>query len=116
MHLLIVGANGQLGRAVAEVYAAREDVRVTVWGGRDHDITQPGIGAEVALLRPDVVINCAAWTQVDAAESHADAAFAVNSLGPWLSGAGLCRVWRDDGAGQHQRGVRRTARRRLLRI
>jgi dTDP-4-dehydrorhamnose reductase len=82
MRLLIVGANGQLGRAVAAVYADRADVRVTAWPGREHDITRPGIAADVAALKPDVVINCAALTQVDAAESHPDAAFAVNSLGP----------------------------------
>jgi len=82
MHLLIVGANGQLGRAVTAVFAARQGVRITAWEGREYDITQPGIAATLAHLQPDVVVNCAAWTQVDAAESHADAVFAVNSLGP----------------------------------
>lgn len=82
MHLLIVGSNGQLGRAHMAVFGARQDVHITAWGGRDHDITQPRIADAIAALKPDVVLNCAAWTQVDAAESQPDAAFAANSLGP----------------------------------
>ncbi len=82
MHLLIIGADGQLGRAVTAVFDARPDVRLSAWAGRDRDITQPAIATVLARLQPDVVINCAAWTQVDAAERQPDAAFAVNSLGP----------------------------------
>ena len=82
MHLLIVGANGQLGRALMAAFGARPGAHITAWGGRDHDITDPRVAEAVAALQPDVVINCAAWTQVDAAESQPDAAFAANSLGP----------------------------------
>ncbi len=55
----------------------------------DLDITDPG--AVRAALRPgDVVINCAAYTAVDAAESDPDAAFAGNATGPGVLAAG-CR-------------------------
>lgn len=46
------------------------------------DISRPDAADAVADLAPDVVVNCAAWTQVDAAESAPDAAYAVNALGP----------------------------------
>jgi dTDP-4-dehydrorhamnose reductase len=47
------------------------------------DITDlAAVQAAVAEHRPDVVVNCAAWTEVDAAETAVDAALAVNGIGP----------------------------------
>ncbi len=89
MHILVVGGTGQLGRAV--VMAFGRGHQVTSWGHADADITLPAISARVATLRPDVVVNCAAWTQVDAAESHPEAAFALNALGPSLLAEGCAR-------------------------
>jgi dTDP-4-dehydrorhamnose reductase len=86
MHVLIVGAAGQLGRALMAEFGARAGVQVTAWdahGCEDTcDITDPTVADAVAALKPDVVVNCAAWTQVDAAESQVDETFAANSLGP----------------------------------
>ena len=82
MHLLIVGAQGQLGRALQVAFAKQPDVRLTCWGHGDHDISRPETAGEVAALRPDLVINAAAWTNVDGAEANPDAAFATNALGP----------------------------------
>ena len=79
MHVLIVG-NGQLGKALYQVYAAKAQ-QTTVWAQPACDITQPVIAAHVAALAPDVVINAAAWTNVDGAESNPDGAYAVNALG-----------------------------------
>ena len=45
----------------------------------------------MADLAPDVVINAAAWTNVDAAEQNAELVFAVNSLGPHYLAAGCAR-------------------------
>lgn len=81
-HILLVGAQGQLGRAVQCAYAARPDVRVTGWTIDDHDIAAPITRDQVAELAPDVVINAAAWTHVDGAERDPAAAYAANALGP----------------------------------
>src|SRR3954451_21462192 len=79
MHVLIVGANGQLGRAVQVACPPRYDL--TLWGRSQADICTPDVEDKIAQLHPDVVINCAAWTSVDGAEKERDAAFATNALG-----------------------------------
>lgn len=81
MRLLVVGANGMLGR---EVVAAARAAGCEVIG-RDVesiDITDaPGTARIVAADAPDAVVNCAAYTDVDGAEEHEDAALAVNGAG-----------------------------------
>ena len=88
--VLVVGSYGMLAQ---DLIAATEAVGATVTGvDRDSvDITDaaavagliaPG-GASGAGGQPfDVVVNCAAWTAVDAAEDEEAAAFAVNAVGP----------------------------------
>jgi dTDP-4-dehydrorhamnose reductase len=79
MHVLVVGANGQLGQAVQ---AARgTGYAVTAWGHAEADIADPAIVAKVCDAKPDLLINCAAWTNVDGAEKEPDTAFATNCLG-----------------------------------
>ncbi|MEA2148118.1 MAG: dTDP-4-dehydrorhamnose reductase [Solirubrobacteraceae bacterium] len=70
-----------LGQDVAS--AAREAGHEPITLARAQlDITNAGaVAAAVADARPDVVINCAAWTNVDEAEVHEDAAAAVNGAG-----------------------------------
>lgn len=80
MHILIVGANGQLGRALETTLCT--DHRITAWQRPAHDITNPIVAEQVAAAQPDVVINAAAWTDVDGAETAPDAAYAANALGP----------------------------------
>lgn len=80
MRVLLVGANGQLGRAVQA--ATTPQHALTLWGHADADIGDVAIVKRVFDLAPDFVINCAAWTNVDGAEKEPDAAFAVNALGP----------------------------------
>ena len=80
MHILITGANGQLGRALVQALAPRH--RITAWSRQEGDISQPGIAQQVAALAPDLLINAAAWTQVDQAEEAPDPVYAVNGLGP----------------------------------
>lgn len=81
MHVLVTGSEGQLGRAIVQAFDD-VDVKVTGWSRRNWDITHPSTAGQVIELRPDVVINAAAWTDVDAAESNPTSAFAVNALGP----------------------------------
>ncbi len=79
MRVLITGAHGQLGRALQEILTPEHDV--LAWGRAEGDITDPALVRRIATWRPDVIINAAAWTNVDAAEDHPDAAFAVNAWG-----------------------------------
>ncbi len=77
---MITGAGGQVGSALA-ARAAAAGREVSALTSAQWDITDPG--AAVRLVRVgDVVINCAAYTAVDAAESDPDTAFAVNATGP----------------------------------
>ncbi len=81
MRLLIVGASGMLGQDVG--YAAtRAGHDCVALSHGELDIADPReVGAAVASAAPEVVINCAAWTDVDGAEAaYADAAM-VNGDG-----------------------------------
>ncbi len=82
MHILVVGGMGQLGRAFAHVFAATPGARVSSWDLPEYDITNPIISEQVAAAKPDLVLNAAAWTNVDGAEANPDAAYASNALGP----------------------------------
>jgi dTDP-4-dehydrorhamnose reductase len=79
---LVTGAAGMLGQDVVALLRDRgEDV--TAVGRADLDVTD---GAAVMRLVAghDVVVNCAAYTAVDAAEEHEAEAFAVNAVGAAL--------------------------------
>ena len=80
MRVLITGAAGQLGRDVDEACHRSGDEVVAL--GRDGlDVAERSqVMGVITALRPDVVINCAAWTAVDACESDPDRAFAANAL------------------------------------
>ena len=63
----------------------RADERVVALTRRDLDITDAAaVAAAVRDCRPDVVVNCAAWTAVDDAETHEEEALLVNGLGARL--------------------------------
>jgi len=84
MRVLVTGRNGQLGSELVDLYLSRGDV-VLGLDGPDIDITSQDSVAQAFLeFPPDVVINCAAWTAVDAAEEQEAAALAVNGIGPDL--------------------------------
>ncbi len=81
MRLLVIGADGMLGRAVVDV-AARlgHDVRTAT--GADVDITDAdATSGLLAAGRPRAVVNCAAYTDVDGAEADWQTAEAVNVRG-----------------------------------
>jgi dTDP-4-dehydrorhamnose reductase len=78
--IVITGAGGQLGGVLA-AQAARRDHDVLALTLAQWDITDPK-AAERIVQRGDVVINCAAYTNVDAAESDETTAHAVNATGP----------------------------------
>jgi dTDP-4-dehydrorhamnose reductase len=78
---LVTGANGMLGRELVDLLR-RQDAAVTALARADLDITDPAaVLSAVAAARPQVVVNCAAWTAVDLAESQEEAALAINGAG-----------------------------------
>jgi dTDP-4-dehydrorhamnose reductase len=78
---LVTGAAGMLGRDLTDLLRARGE-EFTPLARVDLDITDPAAVAKaVSVVKPDVVVNCAAWTAVDAAEEHEEAAFAINAGG-----------------------------------
>lgn len=86
--ILVTGCNGQLGRAIRNEYAGEEVAFINTdvtesEGVYALDITD--IDAVLKLVRetkPQVIINCAAHTNVDACEKQWDAAYRINAIGP----------------------------------
>ena len=78
MRALVLGGNGMLGRAVAEHWRRRQ--RAVLALDRDHaDIADRGrLTAWAEDFRPELIVNCAAFTAVDRCESERSAAFAIN--------------------------------------
>lgn len=93
MRALVTGARGMLGTDLCEILAAagHEPLPTDVRAGDGVfplDITDiTAARALFAELRPDVVIHCAAYTNVDQAEREPEPAFRVNALGSWVIGA-----------------------------
>ena len=82
MDILISGAKGQLGRALQVALGGGPD-RVVAYGKSELDITRlDAVRAAVGQIRPHIVINTAAFTSVDEAETAPDSAYRVNALGP----------------------------------
>lgn len=81
MSWLITGGSGQLGIAVSQALGERV-ILFDSWGSKELDITQGPIVRDVIIkLSPNVIINCAAWTDVDGAENEEFSASRVNSDG-----------------------------------
>lgn len=78
MRLVVTGASGMLGQDILACAGARETLALT---RAELDVTH--LDAVRERISPgDVVINCAAYTGVDDAETHEDEAFAINAIGP----------------------------------
>jgi dTDP-4-dehydrorhamnose reductase len=79
--VLVTGREGQLARGLLEA-AEGAGVQVVAIGRPDLDLADEGsVAAAVARERPDIVVNAAAYTAVDRAESEPAVAHAVNALG-----------------------------------
>ena len=78
---LITGAGGMLGQDIGHVLRRRGEP-VTALARGELDITDALAVADcISVHKPDVVVNCAAWTAVDAAEEHEDEALRINGYG-----------------------------------
>lgn len=81
MKLLITGARGMLGCDLARA-GRRAGHELVLLGHEDLDITDAqAIERALAASRPDALVNCAAWTHVDDAETHPEQARAINATG-----------------------------------
>ena len=81
MKILITGSTGQLARELQSELAGTG--KLLALGHNALDLAVPEqIREQVRLLRPDLIINAAAYTAVDPAETHREQAFAVNARGP----------------------------------
>jgi dTDP-4-dehydrorhamnose reductase len=80
MRVLVTGTAGQLARSLAA--AAGRDVEVVCVGRPQLDLAAPtGLASLICHHRPDLVVNAAAYTAVDKAESEPDLAHTINAAG-----------------------------------
>lgn len=87
--IMITGCNGQLGRALNQLYEKEQSISLIntdVFQGENItplDITDvDAVLSFVREMRPDAIINCAAHTNVDKCETDIDNAYKINAIGP----------------------------------
>lgn len=81
--VIVTGANGQLGRAINLRYAGSQEYELVNTDVEELDITSIDKVMEfVRGVKPYAIINCAAYTAVDACEQEEDLAFRINAVGP----------------------------------
>src|SRR6056297_1045019 len=83
--VLVTGANGQLGQKVQDVFAGEHGINIMYTDVDDVDITsRQSVEVKLQEVKPDVLINCSAYTAVDDAETQKDTALKVNHKGPLI--------------------------------
>ena len=87
--IIVTGCNGQLGRAINQIYAKETDIELVntdVFQGdgiTPLDITNVDEVLKLAReVKPYAIINCAAHTNVDKCETDVDNAYKINAIGP----------------------------------
>jgi dTDP-4-dehydrorhamnose reductase len=101
MRVVVIGAAGMLGRDMAAAFGRRHEVA----SADRNEVDIADASSVRALLegrRPEAVVNCAAFTRVDAAEAEPNEAYSVNAWGAWNlaaackeHGAALCQISTD---------------------
>lgn len=81
MRIAILGGHGQLGLALYDACKLIEEVDLVSFGSTIADVTNVNSLVKVAAERPDVIINCAAFTDVTRAEYEIEKTFAINAFG-----------------------------------
>ncbi len=80
MRILITGANGMLAQAIKKEFAGNELILTDV---NELDITSiESVKKVVRENKPELIINCAAYTAVDKAEEQEELAYEINAIGP----------------------------------
>ena len=101
MNILLLGAKGQLGVDLVSVLGGDHDL--TAWDVDELDITDlDAVVGAARAIKPDLILNAAAYTDVDGCESHEELAYRVNALGPrnlaigaMETGAGILHISTD---------------------
>ncbi|HEU4340202.1 MAG TPA: dTDP-4-dehydrorhamnose reductase [Candidatus Binatia bacterium] len=82
MRVAVIGSAGQLGTDLVGILMRAGDYEVFPFSHRELDCTDfASVEKALKTARPEVVVNCAGYVQVDESEDHPDDAFRVNSLG-----------------------------------
>jgi dTDP-4-dehydrorhamnose reductase len=83
VRVLITGAGGQLGADITRTFD-RSGADLLALTREELDIThEPAVSGAVTEFGPETIVNCAAWTDVDACEEDPERAHLVNAIGPW---------------------------------
>ena len=86
MNILVFGKDGQLGKAFKAVFDERKLEklhRISYIGRAECDLSNPNaVTALLNTIKPDLIINAAAYTAVDQAETEVDSAYAINANAP----------------------------------
>lgn len=81
MRILLTGKNGQLGRCFQDA-ASDTDHELFAYGSDELDISNADqVSTIIADVKPDIIVNAAAYTAVDKAEEYSESAYAVNEAG-----------------------------------
>ncbi|HFG1878524.1 TPA: dTDP-4-dehydrorhamnose reductase [Vibrio cholerae] len=84
MRILLTGKNGQLGRCFQDVLTVTNH-QLFAYGSTELNITDAQQVAEIVqYVKPDIIVNAAAYTAVDKAETDSENAYLVNAMGPEL--------------------------------
>lgn len=82
MRIFVTGSSGQLARSLREALRSRTDVAVEFGARPDLDLADPkSVYRAISAFKPDIVVNPAAYTSVDKAESEAELAYRINEDG-----------------------------------
>ncbi len=81
MRVAVVGASGQLGTDLVKVFGEDSSFEIIPLTHKDLDVTRPETLSLLKEIKPDVIINAAAYVRVDDAELYPEKAFAVNAIG-----------------------------------
>jgi len=84
--VLIIGSKGMLGQELVKIFKSDKDYRATAWDKKEIDITdQKQVQEKIGKLKPDIIINAAAYNAVDKCEQDKkeyDIAKKVNGIAP----------------------------------
>ena len=89
MHVLIIGSNGQLGTQMQKALSASIHTFTAVDFPEVDIANKQSLQTLIDASQPDTIVNCAAYTNVDKAESDYDNAYRINAQGPKIL-AGIC--------------------------
>lgn len=83
MKILITGCQGQVGDCLVQRLNKRNDVEVIAYDREELDITNSEqVSSTIARMKPNVIVNAAAHTAVDKAETDVEQSYAINHEGP----------------------------------